>query len=188
MRLDTVEAISSRRTQGEAVDGGGRMADLYRTHSPAAFRVAYLVTGDKALAEDLTHEAFIKVIGRFHDLRDRGSFGAYLRTAVINLAHSHFRRARVERDYVRREAQVSEVVEHPRIERSDELRRALLRLPIRQRVAIVLRYYEDLSEHQTADAMGVSPGAVKSLVARGMERLREAVAAEGFDHPSGGET
>lgn len=163
------------------------MADLYRTHSPAAFRVAYLVTGDKALAEDLTHEAFIKVVGRFHDLRDRGAFGAYLRTAVLNLAHSHFRRSRLEREYVRRQAHAPEPVEHPRLERSDELRGALLALPIRQRAAIVLRFYEDLSEHQTADAMGISPGAVKSLVARGMETLRGAVSGEDFDRRSGGQ-
>jgi RNA polymerase sigma factor (sigma-70 family) len=62
--------------------------------------------------------------------------------------------------------------------RDDDLRAALLSLPVRQRTAIVLRFYEDLSEHQTADAMGTSGAAVKSLVARGMETLRNEITRE----------
>ena len=59
------------------------------------------------------------------------------------------------------------------------LRRALLALPLRQRTAIVLRFYEDLSERQTADVLQCRPGTVKSLVSRGMEALRSSIDSEG---------
>jgi RNA polymerase sigma factor (sigma-70 family) len=60
----------------------------------------------------------------------------------------------------------------------DDLRLALLGLPVRQRAAIVLRFYEDLSEYRTAEAMGTSPAAVKALVSRGMKSLRKQIADE----------
>src|SRR5215831_18530804 len=81
----------------------GRLGELYREHAEPALRLAYLLTGERALAEDLVQEAFVRVAGRFVHLRDPEAFGAYLRRAVVNLANSHFRRRRVERAYLTRE-------------------------------------------------------------------------------------
>jgi RNA polymerase sigma-70 factor (sigma-E family) len=155
---------------------GGRLADLYTLHAAGAARLAYLLTGDQGLAQDLTQEAFLRLFGRFLHVRDPIAFDAYLRRMIINLANSHFRRARVERRSLERHA-VMRRASAPEVDigASDELRRALLGLPRRQRAAIVLRFYEDLSEAQTAEILRCAPGTVKSLVSRGMERLREAI-------------
>ena len=150
---------------------GGRMAALYEAHAPEAARLAFLLTGDRALAEDLVHEAFVRLFGRFRDLRHPEAFRAYLRTTVVNLTRSHFRRRRVERAYVEREGRAPETAP------ADpggwqEMWEVLQRLQPRQRAAIVLRYYEDLTEAQTAEVLGCAVGTVKSLVSRGLDRLR----------------
>ena len=155
--------------------GAARLEELYIAHAPSATRLAYLLTGDQNLAEDLTQDAFVKLAGRFRDLRNPDAFQAYLRRTVINLATSHWRRLRTERAYVDKQGGTAPADTNylPDVEGRDELWRALRKLPPRQRAAIVLRYYGDLSEQQTADALQVSVGAVKSLVSRGMDRLRE---------------
>src|SRR5438105_909734 len=81
---------------------GGRLAGLYELHAPAATRLAYLLVGDRELADDLVQDAFVRLAGRFADLRDRAAFDAYLRKTVVNLARMHFRRRRVERAYLQR--------------------------------------------------------------------------------------
>lgn len=152
----------------------GRIEDLYVRHAPEAIRLAFLLTNDAATAEDLTQEAFIKVAGRFRYLRQPDAFATYLRRTVVNLAMSHHRRRRVERDHLAREASrpARNAVEPPDIEGRDELRTALRSLPARQRAAVVLRYYEDLSEQQVAETLGCSVTAARSLVFRAMETLR----------------
>ncbi|HVM33972.1 MAG TPA: SigE family RNA polymerase sigma factor [Actinomycetota bacterium] len=157
-----------------AETGRGRLAELYVAHAPGAMRLAYLMTGDRNLAEDIVQEAFIKLAGRFRDLRNPDAFGAYLRTTVINLTRGHFRRKRVERAYLEKERGRTEGAESmPDVEGREEMWAALQRLPHRQRAVIVLRYYEDLSERQAADVLGCSVGAVKSLTNRAVESLRE---------------
>jgi RNA polymerase sigma-70 factor (sigma-E family) len=130
------------------------------------------MTGDKDLAEDLTQDAFIKLAGRWRDLRSPDAFGAYLRRTIVNMSRGHWRHVRVERKYLEREGARPRYQDSPELERRDELWQLLQELPHRQRAAIVLRYYEDLSEQQTADALGCSAGAVKALTHRGIERLR----------------
>ena len=152
---------------------GGRLGELYAAHAPDAVRLAYLLTGDRALAEDLVHEAFVRLFGRFRDLRNPDAFGSYLRTTVVNLAKSHFRRRRVERAYVDRASGEPDVHPEVDVEGRESMWRALQRLQPRQRAAIVLRYYEDLSEAQTAEVLGCAVGTVKSLVSRGIDQLRE---------------
>src|SRR5204862_4558039 len=85
-------------TEGE----GGRLAELYVRHSAEATRLAYMLTGDRALAEDLAQDAFVRLAGRLVHLRDPGAFHAYLRRTVVNLSNSHFRRRKVERAYLER--------------------------------------------------------------------------------------
>jgi RNA polymerase sigma-70 factor (sigma-E family) len=153
-------------------DRGGRLEQLYRTHAPDALRLAYLLTGDRELAQDLAQDAFVKVFARFRDLRNPDAFWWYLRRTVVNLANSHFRRRRVERAWLERQ-RPDEPSGAPDLAERDRLRRALMTLRAEQRAAIVLRYFEDLSEADTAEALGVAVGTVKSMVSRGMDRLRD---------------
>lgn len=148
----------------------GRLEMLYAAHAPGAARLAYLLTGDRALAEDLVQEAFVRMFGRFRDLRQPEAFGAYLRKTVVNLSRAHLRRRGVERSYLEKESRTASA--HAELAGHDEMWDALKTLRPRQRAAIVLRYYEDLSEAQTADVLGCAVGTVKSLVSRGLDQLR----------------
>ena len=162
-------------TEEVAIPGTrGSLADLYSSHAPGSIRLAYLLTGDKALSEDIVQDAFVKIAGRFGDKRGPDVFAGYLRRTVVNLVNSHLRRRRVERAHIERHRirRQDLVTDPPELGTRDELRLALLRLPLRQRTAIVLRFYADLSEYETADAMATSVSAVKSSVHRGMQALR----------------
>lgn len=153
---------------------GGVLGELYLRHAPQALRLAYLLTGDARLAEDLVQDAFVRLAGRMLHLRSPDGFHAYLRTTVVNLVRSHRRRKSVEAKYLEgRTGPSTEEAQDP----SDrvDLRSALMALPIRQRTAIVLRFYEDLSDSQTAEVMKCRQAAVKSLVARAMVTLRDSV-------------
>jgi RNA polymerase sigma-70 factor (sigma-E family) len=164
-------AVTAERRRERARTEGG-LETLYRAHASGALRLGYLLTGDRALAEDLVQDAFVKVLGRFHDLRNKDAFWWYLRRTIVNLSTSHFRRRRVERAWLERQhlEEVAPVSED--MGDRERLREALMKLRPDQRAAIVLRYYEDLTEADTAEALGVPVGTVKSMVSRGMDRLR----------------
>jgi RNA polymerase sigma-70 factor (sigma-E family) len=151
----------------------GRLAELYERHAPGGMRLAYLLTGDRASAEDLVHDAFLRVVGRLQHLRVPDAFDAYLRRAIVNLHTSNARHERVVRAHAEREGAHGEPASlMPDVGARTDMWRALLALPARQRAALVLRYYEDLSEAQTAETLRCSVAAVKSLVARGTGNLR----------------
>jgi RNA polymerase sigma factor (sigma-70 family) len=118
------------------------------------------------------HDAFVRVLGRFRDLRDPAAFRSYFRVTVVNLARSHFRRARVERAFLDR-SRLEPPSFQPGSDPHQELLAALGRLSPRQRAAVVLRYYEDLTEAQTADILRCPVGTVKSMVSRALGRLRK---------------
>lgn len=152
---------------------GSRLGEIYERSAPAGFRLAYLLTGDRALAEDLVQEAFLRFVGRLHHVRDPQAFDAYLRRTIVNLSKDLFRRRALERSYLeRRTAELREGHTDPDVAAYDSMRAALLSLPPRQRAAIVLRYYEDLRESEIADLLRCRPATVRSLVARGLETLR----------------
>ena len=155
--------------------GASRIADLYTLHAPRAGRIAYLLTGDAELAEDLAQEAFVRLMGRLGAIRDDAVIAAYLRRSIVNLASKHWRKLGTERGYVRSggAGRTFDVETQPDLDGRDELWRALGRLPYRQRAAIVLRFYEDLSERETARVLGCAVGTVKSSVSRGLQRMRE---------------
>src|SRR5215211_4185241 len=132
------------------------LGDLYVRHAPEGIRLAFLLTGDRALAEDLVQDAFSRLIGRLRHLRDQGAFGAYLRRTIVNLATSHFRHRQVERAYLERLGGIHAVEASPNEELDEKMHQALLRLPERQRAAMVLRFYEDLSDVQTAEILRCS--------------------------------
>lgn len=152
------------------------LAELYATHAPRARGLAYLLTGDLGLAEDLVQDCFVKLAGRVLPVSDPG---AYLRRMVVHAAHSHHRRLRVRRERARDEAGVvgADTDSTPdgadtRAER-ERLLAALAGLPERQRAAVVLRHWLDLSEEQCAAELGCSIGTVKSLASRGRAALRQ---------------
>jgi RNA polymerase sigma-70 factor (sigma-E family) len=173
----------SAKVDRTASAAGGRLEDLYLRYADGAARLAYLLVEDRALAEDIAQDAFVRLAGRLAHLRDPAAFEAYLRRTIVNLSRSHLRRKRVERAYLRREqgsiSSASGGAEAGRaVEDRDALWRAMRRLSDRQRAAIVLRYFEDLSEAEVAGVLRCRPGTVKSLVARGLEAMRAEMRGE----------
>ena len=150
-----------------------KVADLYAAHATEACRFAYLITGDQELARDLVHDAFIRSVSRFQHIRSSHLFATYLRRTVRNLYKNHLRRARIQRLFLEKQIPTERQHTMPDIEARDELWNALHRLPYRQRVAIVLRYYEDWPEQRAADFLECSLPALKSLTARGIAALRK---------------
>jgi RNA polymerase sigma-70 factor (sigma-E family) len=159
---------------------GGKLEVLYRRHGAEALRLAYLLTGDRELSEDLAQEAFVRVARRLTSLRSADSFHWYLRRTVVNLANSHLRRRRVERAHVKSLA-ISAVVagvSNPDVVTKQAVRDAIGQLPGRQRAVVVLRYYEDLTDQQIASVLGCPVGSVKSSLHRAASVLREHLGGE----------
>ena len=146
-----------------------RLGDLYRAHGPDALRLAYVLTGDHDVAEDITQDAFVRIGRKLFGLRDADHERAYLFRTVINLSRSRGRKLTRER------AAVAKLQPHRQISspEPDETWGRLLSLPPRQRAALFFRYYLDQSEASAAEALNCSTSALKSLVNRGLKTLRE---------------
>lgn len=137
---------------------------------PALYRTAYLLLGDRAEAEDLVQTALAKTYASWSKVRDLGAAPGYARTTLVNTAASWFRRKswRNERptETLPEGSHTSDPTDRPAV------LDALALLPTRQRAVIVLRYYEDLTVAQTAEALGVTDGTVKSQTSDALDRLR----------------
>jgi RNA polymerase sigma factor (sigma-70 family) len=160
-----------------------RLAGLYEQHVGRAIALATLLTGDRHVAEDIAHDAFLRVAGRFRDLRNPRSFGPYLHTTVVNLCHSRARRLERERTILRRQPDAETIQPDTSAEDRDELWSVMKGLPYRQRTALVLRYWDDLSEGQIAQLMRCSPRAVNALLSRAKENLRNGIGRSEDDGP-----
>jgi RNA polymerase sigma-70 factor (sigma-E family) len=169
-RLETVQTVAPLAVRNEVL-----LDRLYRTHAPAAVRFALMLTGERELSEDLVQEAFVRVAAKLDTLREPDAFGAYLTRAVANLAKSHFRHQKVVARHERAVDARSLVVPPIDVTSDDVLLVALRRLPIRQRAAIVLRYYNDASHEDIARILDIPLGTVKSLLSRGLAKLREGI-------------
>jgi RNA polymerase sigma-70 factor (sigma-E family) len=171
MREELEEAaVQGRPPAPEPADHGG-IEDLYRRHAPDAVRLAYLLTGNAQVAQDLAQDAFVRLGWRLLHLRRANAFGPYLRKTVVNLTRAHFRRERTERAAVARSHTPLHDVGAD-VADQEAVRHALRILPDRQRVVVVLRFYEDLSYEQIADTMRCRIGTVGSLLSRAMQALR----------------
>jgi RNA polymerase sigma-70 factor (sigma-E family) len=151
-------------------------AEFVSARSGALNAAAYLMVGDVGLAQDLVQEALIRTYVAWSRLRDPANAEAYTRKAITTIAIDWSRRK--GRSAERPSDHTPETVTPGHAEGIDQqtwLWQCLLQLPIRQRAAIVLRYYEDLTEEQTAAAMGCAVGTVKSTVSAGMTKLRQLV-------------
>jgi RNA polymerase sigma-70 factor (sigma-E family) len=151
------------------------LALLYERHYTELVRLAFALTSDWDLAEELAQEAFVRVWRGWGNIRDQRSAPAYLRTTVVNLARRSLRRRLQERRAwsSARDSRSADPGE------SVDLLRALARLPVRKRACVVLRFYLDLSEADTAAALGVSVGTVKSQTAKALRRLELLLAESG---------
>ena len=154
-------------------------AEYVSARSAALQRAAYLMVGDVGLAQDLVQEALIKTYVAWPRLRDPGNAEAYTRKAITTTAISWYRRRawRAERP----SGPPPDLPTPGHADGVDDrtwLWQCLLQLPVRQRAAIVLRYYEDLTEVQTAEAMDCAVGTVKSQVSAGLAKLRALVGDE----------
>ncbi len=150
------------------------LGSLYEAEAAASTRLAYLLTSDVHAAEDLAHEAFVRIGRKLFGLRGPEHSRAYLYRTVVNLCRGRARRLRIERAGLQK-LTIDERDYAPDITEQDEVWRALLRLPVRQRAALFLRYYEDLSEAQAAEILECSTSAIKSLVNRGLKELRATI-------------
>lgn len=159
----------------------GAVAALYRAEYRSLVRMAAMLLGDTATAEEVVQDCFVGMHDAFRRLRDMDKALNYLRRSVVNRSRSAMRRRVVAERYRPHPGPDMPSAEQgalARLERSAVLS-ALGTLPDRQREAIVLRFYLDLSEEQVARAMNISRGAVKSHTARGKAALRNLLVEAG---------
>ncbi len=149
-------------------------AELFRASWPRLYRLAYAVSGDRAAAEDDLQNAFAKVYAQWGRVRRAEHPDAYVRRMVLNEVLGSRRHGFLKRERPHAEVSASRSVASPEpgvVER-DAVWAAVRALPPRQRAVVVLRYYEDLSEADIADALGCSRGTVKSQASAALTALR----------------
>lgn len=143
-------------------------------------RTAYLLTGEHHAAEDLVQTALTRAYAAWRRIKDSGAVDAYVRRTMVNVDASWWRRAwrRLERttDTIPERAIPPPVVEDS--EGDEQLWNAVQQLAPRQRAVIVLRYYEDRSEAETAELLGCARGTVKSTSYQALAKLRAALGAD----------
>jgi RNA polymerase sigma factor (sigma-70 family) len=175
-RAEQVEQVE----QVQQTEWPVELTSLFRAKRTQLVRLAHLMTGSNAVAEEIVQEAFLRLRrgpkrhdgdgdGDGHGDGD-GDLGGYLYVTVVNLARGHLRRRRVEERHARSLPADRPVTGDPEI---DETWSAMRRLPAAQRAVLVLRFYEDLPETEIARLLGCRPGTVKSRLHRGLERLRK---------------
>jgi RNA polymerase sigma-70 factor (sigma-E family) len=173
---------------GVSVDGRTRTRDeefsaYMAARQPALMRTAYLLAGDRHTAEDLVQTSLAKLYLAWDRVRDRESVDAYVRRILVNEHNSLWRRA-----WKRRELATGDLPDAtPVHDEYDEGLGAAVwatvqTLPRRARAVVVLRYYEQLSEAETADVLGISVGTVKSQASRALATLRQRAPELGPSH------
>ena len=154
---------------------------LFDRHYAPMCRLAYVILGDAAVAEEIVMEALIKTFSGWGRIRDVSRADAYLRRAVVNLCRSKIRRktieARVNAVAYRRAERRAPEWDPDRHETTRLVWEAVRNLPDRQRACVVLRYYEDMQESQIADILGCSVGTVKSQLSKARSKLEASLGA-----------
>ncbi|GIG56840.1 DNA-directed RNA polymerase sigma-70 factor [Longispora fulva] len=165
---------STTLSRDRDADPGGGFDEFVRTRYQALLRSAYLLTGDRHLAEDLVQDALARTYGAWRRLDSGGNAEAYTRKILYNLQVSWWRRRRVAEVLPGELSDTAVRGDHAdgsalRI----TLHRALLRLPARMLAVVVLRYFEDRSEVETAQILDCAVGTVKSTASKALARLRD---------------
>jgi len=150
---------------------------LFRQKYASMVRVAELLVGDRAVAEEIAQDAFVRLQPRLGRLGGADDAQRYLRAIVVNLSRSALRRRGLARRHTLEIPVRVDDGSGPRAEHADVVA-ALRRLPRRQAECLVLRYYLDLSEAEIAKTLGISPGSVKTHASRGLDALSEILGGE----------
>jgi RNA polymerase sigma-70 factor (sigma-E family) len=156
----------------------GDFGQFLAARSAALFGTALLLTGDAHAADDLVQATLEKACRKWGRAVRADSPEAYVRRIMVNLAKDSWRRDRGRRELPLTEELVGGADPFRRTDQRDELIRALLRLPIRMRTILVLRYFDDLEDPSIAGLLGISQATVRSQCARGVTRLRAEVEAD----------
>lgn len=147
-----------------------------RARGPVLLRTARSLTANPCDAEDLLQTALTKTYLAWERIEDHRALDGYVRRALVNTRTSQWRRRKVD-EFACEELPEPDPLPAPDPAEQQAVRdamwRAVMKLPARQRAMVVLRYYEDLSEIQTAEVLGVSVGTVKSAVSRALAKLRD---------------
>lgn len=152
-------------------------AVLYHRHRAELVRLAYGLLGDRGDAEEVVQDAFAALLSRWSSLRDVHSAPSYLRTAVVNGVRGRWRRRRVRELASKTLRRDPTPTERDVVEQSVVLA-AVSQLPTRKRACVLLRYYADLSEVETALVLGVSVGTVKSQTSKALIQLATLIEPE----------
>jgi RNA polymerase sigma-70 factor (sigma-E family) len=177
---DTLLAGATLEPVATEWDATQAVTAIYTTHYRSLVRLAVLLVRDVATAEEVVQDSFIAMHGAWRRMRDSDKALSYLRQSVVNRSRSVLRhRVVVDRNAPKPAPDMPSAEQGALslLERSAVIA-ALRTLPPRQREALVLKYYADLSEAQIATTMGISQGAVKSHTARGMASLRTVLEME----------
>lgn len=142
-----------------------RLVLVYRDRYRDLVRLAYLLTRQRDVAEEIVQDAFIASRGKVDDVRDPF---LYVRAAVVNRCYSWGRRAKLERERLPRPPDPADLA-------ADEMWDAIATLGDRQRAAIVLRFYEDLPDKEIAELLGCQVPTVRTAIHRGLRALRRVV-------------
>jgi RNA polymerase sigma-70 factor (sigma-E family) len=142
---------------------------------PALQRTAHLLTGDVHTAQDLVQETLAKLYLAWERIQDRSRVDAYARRILVNEHRTAWRRPLRRRERVTDDLPDRPVAAAEYDDRRDALWRIVCGLPPRQRAVVVLRFYEQLTEVEVADLMGISEGTVKSQSSRALSTLRTAL-------------
>lgn len=153
------------------------VAALHREHYRNLVRMAGLLLHDRGASEEVVQDAFVQLHMRWRRLRNPDRAPAWLRSAVLNGARSRVRHQDVRRRHSPAPARTQESAEDSALagDAHERMVDALRTLPARQREAVVLRFYLDLSEAEMATAMGVSTGSVKTHLHRGLAALQSRI-------------
>ena len=166
------EAAPSPPAWLEAQDRSLAVTALYHEHALSLIRVAHIMLGNRAAAEDVVHDAFCGLYRRWGHLADKGKALGYVRSSVINGCRTVLRRSRLQDRIMTYQPETASA--EAAVLSSEERRevvRALRRLPDRQREVLVLRYYLDLTDEQIADDLGITPSTIRSTRHRALASL-----------------
>jgi RNA polymerase sigma-70 factor (sigma-E family) len=158
--------MDTRPPQASQTEAERHVTALYQTHALSLARLALLVLGDSAAAQDVVQDAFLGLYRRWDKLASADAAPAYLRASVLNGCRTLLKRRPRMALHAAEESLESAEAAMMHTEEQRAMLAAIRRLPARQRETLVLRYYLDMSEDQAARAMGVSRGTVKSATSR----------------------